>query len=288
MQSTPIAGLLFESFVEDNLRQNVVMTTTMTGSNQGGVLLSSSPNSSEEVDSTHATPATKLSSVTPKDGSDLFKIHGSGISRSKVPPAFQLSVNNHDFSKKPKENSSVLTATSQDPFVMSPLPSAISRSSTEMSKLSPVANAFTPLSQIHSGSNSSVGDPVSASGVLLSASTRGFRQSGFGLPHVSSQKFNSQLSPIGDRFNASNMPSGAQSPASDASLRSFDVYLQGETGSSGRAFSSNEGTSRSIVIQVPPKTDAKEVHCIFNVSPVIPTLMMDSELKRTSQSSLRR
>ena len=108
--------------------------------------ISASPNSSEEVDSHHDTPATKISPFSPEASRGSLKPVGIGFSRSKLPPQFLL--------HKPNgEASSPASLRPTDPFVSGSTLSGTTQASTDASKLSPNASAFTPTTLVGSGSS---------------------------------------------------------------------------------------------------------------------------------------
>lgn len=134
---------------------------------------STSPNSSEEVESHHATPATKLSPFSPDQISDEPKHISQGIVRTRVPPPFVLARDQSNFSPNGKSGNAIVPG-SQDPFLSIPYLSSNTQSSGDGSKLSPNALTFTPTSFIESvssnGNSSSSGFqyPLSApiSGII--------------------------------------------------------------------------------------------------------------------------
>lgn len=113
---------------------------------------SASPNSSEEIESHHATPATKLSPFSPDQISDEPKHISQGIVRTRVPPPFVLARDQSNFSPNGKSGNSLVPG-SQDPFLSVSYLSSNTQSSGDGSKLSPSALAFTPTSFIESASS---------------------------------------------------------------------------------------------------------------------------------------
>lgn len=114
-----------------------------------------SPNSSEELESGHATPATKTSLFSPQEVREILKPSNTGIVRSKVPPAFVLT----QAQPTPTQQLQVCTGqdgVTQDPFISRPTLSATTQSSTDTSKLSPIASTFTPQNLLASSTASSV------------------------------------------------------------------------------------------------------------------------------------
>ena len=120
---------------------------------------SASPNSSEEVESHHCTPATKLSPFSPDPVTEEPKHFNQGIVRARVPPPFVLARDQSNFGSNGKTENSVVPG-SQDPFLSVPNLSSKTQSSSDRSKLSPNASTFTPTSlieSISSNDNSSSG-----------------------------------------------------------------------------------------------------------------------------------
>ena len=107
--------------------------------------ISASPNSSEEVESHQDTPATKISPFSPGSNVGQLKSVGSGFSRAKLPPQFLL------FNPDGEMGSSA-SLRPQDPFVSAPNLSGTTQASTDISKLSPIASAFTPTTLVEGAS----------------------------------------------------------------------------------------------------------------------------------------
>lgn len=137
--------------------------------------ISASPNSSEEVESHHGTPATKLSPFSPDEIREDPKVIGQGIVRSKVPPAFVLTLAQSNFNSHGKVGNAAISG-SQDPFISAPTLTSTTRSSNDASKLSPNASAFTPTSLVESVSSNSTSFAFEAP---LSAPICGNRLSNF-------------------------------------------------------------------------------------------------------------
>ena len=218
--------------------------------------IAASPNSSEEVESHHGTPATKLSPFSPENVHDL-KAGGHGIARSNVPPAFNLVRTNTNFSPKGKAGKTTSLG-AHDPFVSAPALPASTRTSSDASKLSPTALNFTPASR--HGLSSGHGVPVSAS----------IRQ------HIAAAPVLLALPPVLQTFpnhaTATNRmlsgPPGADmlSPGilSPSSMDGFGLRV-GEL--KNGQFSSDGGASRALMIsQITPGTSVKDIQAIFNVS----------------------
>ena len=215
--------------------------------------IAASPNSSEEVESYHGTPATKLSPFSPENVHHL-KAGGHGIARSNIPPAFNLFRTNTNFSPKGKAGKTTSLG-SQDPFVSAP---ASTRTSSDASKLSPIALKLTPA--LSHGLSSGHGVPVSAS----------IRQ------HIAAAPVLLALPPVLQTFPnhataANRMLFG--SPGADmlspgilppSSMDGFGLRV-GEL--KNGQFSSDGGVSRALMIsQITPGTSVKDIQAIFNVS----------------------
>lgn len=259
---------LLPSFIEHQHRPSScpclrpLKTAAMAGINDHhGV--SASPNSSEEIESHHGTPATKLSPFSPEETREGVKLSGHGIVRSKVPPAFVLTQAQSNFSPQSNAGTSSLFS-AQDPFISTSNFSSTTRSSTDASKLSPVASAFTPASLLGSLSSAALS---ATQGLPLSDPAYNDRKSGHAFLKAPTTPSTYHPRSIGSTF-----PSSTESP---------DVQLpltHGPTGSSlcnlgadaeplkhGR-FSSDDGTSRSLMItHVSPEISATEIDGLFNV-----------------------
>ena len=191
-----------------------------------------SPNSSEDVESHHATPATKLSAFSPDDTRD-FNTSGSRIVRV---PAYDLKITTA------KSNSCAKQATStslshHDPFVSaSPLESSTTKSSVESSKLSPIAAEFTPTTVFDSPL---AGDQKYGS---------------FGGTRVSKS---SAVGSLLDKKGMANpiLHSGSAAPSTVA--RPNPIVAE--------SFSTEERRSRSLMIQTGARVSPEQINEYFNV-----------------------
>lgn len=217
--------------------------------------IAASPNSSEEVESRHGTPATKFSPFSPENVHDL-KDGGHVIARSNVPPAFNLVRTNANFSPKGKVGK-ITSLSSQDPFVSAPALPVSTRTSSDASKLSPTALSFIPPSS--DGLSSGHGVPVSAS----------IRQRIAGAPILLELPPILQSSPnhataanrmLSGPLGADMLSPGIMSPSSmnRVGLRVGELK--------NGQFSSDGGVSRALMIsQITPGTSVKDIQAIFNV-----------------------
>lgn len=226
---------------------------------------SGSPISSEEIESHHGTPETKLSAFSPENFRTQPKAGGTyGAVRSNLPPAFSL---NHAQAKSsPKTKlSNINIFASQDPFVTNLSCASNGRGSNNHPKLSPVASSFTPhklqeqvlVSARPHGSNGSLLKSNSQVGIL-------------GLSHVAATPVLVTASANGD----SEKPPviiGSEVPAVTTSQPDFSVPLNCQTSAEGvfikiGRFSSDDETSRSLVIsQIPQTTSSKDIDGFFSV-----------------------
>lgn len=223
--------------------------------------ISGSSISSEEVESHHGTPETKLSAFSPEVFRTQPKVGAYGAVRSNLPPAFSLTHTQGKSSPKTKLSNLNIFG-SQDPFVTNLSCASNGRVSNNPPKLSPVASSFTPhQSQEHvpisarpHGSTVSLLKPNGQIGIL-------------GLSHVAAAPAAGIASTNGDSGNppvivASEVPALSASPPnfSKGNTSTEGVFIQ-----MGR-FSSDDETSRSLVIsQIPQTTSSKDIDGFFSV-----------------------
>ena len=214
--------------------------------------IAASPNSSEEVESHHGTPATKLSPFSPEYILEDLKAGGQGIVRPNVPPAFNLACDNTNFASKGKAgNTSSLS--SQDPFVSAPALTPTTRSSAGASKLSPTALNFTPATSTCLPSGH--GFPASVSS----------RQGGVAATVLLALPPGSQTSP-NHTIASGRILSGHSSTDKLSPGKSTASSMNGYGLRHGQ-FSSDGRVSRSLMIsQITPETSVKDIQAIFNVS----------------------
>lgn len=226
---------------------------------------SGSPISSEEIESHHGTPETKLSTFSPEVFRTQPKVGAYGAVRSNpLPPAFSL---NHAQGKSsPKTKLSNLNIFgSHDPFVTNPSCVSNGRVSNNPPKLSPVASSFTPhkfqeqvsVNAKPHGSNVSVLKSNGKVGIL-------------GLSHVAATSAPGTASASGDSGKPPVIV-GSEVPALTTSQPDFSVPLNDHTSAEGPfikmgRFSSDDETSRSLVIsQIPQTTSSKDIDEFFSV-----------------------
>ena len=216
---------------------------------------SASPNSSEEIDSHHATPATKLSPFSPDQVPNEPKHISQGIVRTRVPPPFVLAHEQSNFSPNGKSGNAIVPG-SQDPFLSVPTLSSNTQSSGDGSKLSPNASAFTPTSLIESsssnGNSSSSGFQFPLSAPLCRI---GPRDLGFFSPKSRSNNLQHDLSGKNRILSGPNSSFGTP-------ITSVGSIELGQ-------FSTDVSKSRSLMAgPVTRATSAKEIEKLLGVSPL--------------------
>ena len=109
-----------------------------------------SPNSSEEIDSRHGTPATKISPFSPRNTHSTQKPIGFGNFRNKGPPAFILTASQSN-RQQDDQYAGIVPVNQFDPFIGTHLLTGTTQVMTDTSKLSPNACAFTPGTLVDDG-----------------------------------------------------------------------------------------------------------------------------------------
>ena len=225
---------------------------------------SSSPNSSEEMESPHGTPETKLSAFSPEDGQTQPKASEYGLVRSNLPPAFSLG--HHHARSSPRARLQNLTlSASQDPFVTNLSLEASSRGPNDAPKLSPVASSFTPFKYqghaltgtIPNNSKIAVQKSEAQTSTLYLGHTISMSSAVSPSINCGLEKHTSFVS---SQFPASTVtrPNSVVPSIGDGNVE-MDLIKIGQ-------FSSEGETSRSLVIsQIPRKTSVQDVDAFFSV-----------------------
>lgn len=226
---------------------------------------SASPNSSEEIESPHGTPATKLSPFSPDQVLEDLKQVNQGIVRARVPPSFVLARDQSNFGPKGKIGNSIASG-SQDPFLSVPNLSSNTQSSGDGSKLSPVASTFTPTSLIES---------ISSNGTS-SSSTFQYPLSapfcGTGAPSLDflspvSWSGNLQYGSTGKNCFLSGPNDTSDSPTSLPAVSSLGTLVKNVRSLKLGQFSTDILKSRSLMAgPVSKATSAKEIEKLLGVS----------------------
>ena len=223
-----------------------------------------SPHSSEEADSPHGTPETKLTAFSPEDV-HAEQTNTTGSARKPtLPPTFTL----HQLPVKANlydETIGRVVFGSNDPFVSTSTYSLNRRISGDTPKLSPTASSFTPLglakclsgtiearvvepsipTSTSTNSNSTVSYLTATSVPDTMSSSPQLKK------YLQSVAAEAGLSPIGKR------------PATAPSSPTKNL----EVSSTANQFSSDVSTSRSLIVtQIDRTTPAKELSDFFSVS----------------------
>ncbi|CAF9939273.1 MAG: hypothetical protein ALECFALPRED_008058 [Alectoria fallacina] len=228
-----------------------------------------SPNSSEEVESHHGTPATKLSPFSPDQVLEDLKHVNQGIVRARVPPPFVLARDQSNFGPNGKAGSSIAPG-SQDPFLSVPTLSSYTQSSGDGSKLSPNASTFTPTSLIESVSSN--GTPSSSTFQYpLSAPICGTGIQGLGLLSLMSPPNNLRYGPIGKKNVLSGPSDTTTSPTSLPAVSSFGSLVANVGSMKEGRFSTDVAKSRSLMAgPVTRATSAKEIENLLGHKVISP------------------
>ena len=219
--------------------------------------ISTSPNSSEEIDSHRGTPATKISAFSPEDNFESFKVASHGIVRSNVPPAFNLVHTNTNFSPNGKLGGTT-SLVSPDPFVSGSFSNPVTQPSTGVSKLSPGASNFTPASSIAFSSSNGHLIPIASHQINVSSPK---------YPVSPAAPSSSQNNLTATKCALSGPPGLGLRPTSiHAASTQYDASSVGG-GNIDRGFSSDEGLSRAIMLcNIPPTTSMSDIYGLFGVS----------------------
>ena len=226
-------------------------------------VISGSPNSSEEVESHHGTPATKLSAFSPDDVRTEQKPSMYAARHTNLPPPFTLRPVPVKSSPKGRGHISSVFYNS-DPFTTTSIAKSIAQSFLDAPKLSPIASTFTPI-----GLRGSLVDDVDVSMSTLHSPT--FKVDG------TSSIADSHITPLG-RSTATSQPelkkllysiaSNSQvSPTSQSPNSSFGSTSTGFGRMDFGQFSSDANLSRHLMIsQVARNTSVEDFDSLFNVS----------------------
>lgn len=225
---------------------------------------SASPNSSEEVESHHGTPATKLSPFSPDQVPEEAKHVHQGIVRTKVPPPFVLARDQSNFGPNGKAGNAIVPGL-QDPFLSVPRLSSNTQSSADGSKLSPNASTFTPTSLIESASSNGKSSS-SAFKYPLSAPIGGIGLQGLGFLSPTSRSYNVQHDLSGKNCFLSGPKSSFGGPITDVGSTKLGQF---STDAKLGQFSTDVPKSRALMAgPVSRATSAKEIEKLLGVSPV--------------------
>lgn len=221
---------------------------------------SGSTNSSEEIESQHGSPETKLTAFSPEDVRLKTRLAEYKTVRSNLPPAFALG----QPQDHPGSTNGVVNIDhfgSQDPFVTNS--GAVYRpcSPRPQPRLSPDASSFTPLESREWGSSS--GLKSNWESTITSPQYQG---------SISRTSYLPRTSTCGALANDGSpeqlrVPTMSKSLASQIGPVSQNTALKIEVVPVKMGFFSSDGeTSRSLIISdVSPRTSPKEVDEFFSV-----------------------
>lgn len=218
---------------------------------------SGSPNSSEDVESRHGTPETKLSVFTPEE----FRVHQKSslyaAARLNFPPPFALG-SPHGKQNSPLKMGKTISFGSQDPFVVDPNAVSTVQTIELPPKLSPTASSFTPL-KLEGGSP--------GRRILHDLPTQPHKTgSQSGTPNLSAYTAPSFF-PDSANLEKHHRPIAELAPTQAAPAPSSSQLSIEVVPPKFGLFSSDGGTSRSVMIsQVSRNTSTKEIQDFFSVS----------------------
>ena len=219
-----------------------------------------SPTSSEENDSQHATPATKLSAFSPDENNDYPGSGGRAIVRAKIPPSFDLAVSTTSLPAGTSLGQSVPFGY-PDPFISGSLGSTTTKSSADASKLSPAAITFTPTTSLSTGTD----QYNKANAASPFPENHGeSKDRALGTDSRAANRINS--SPQYDALLSTIRPSRRLSPQKTHLGASAPQPLARPSPTSFGLFTSEDGTSRSLMIQLGSPAVYEQLSKHFNVS----------------------
>lgn len=221
---------------------------------------SGSPNSSEEIESRHGSPETKLTAFSPEDVRLQPRVGEYKAVRSNLPPAFALG--------QPQDHSSSINGAGnidpfgcQDPFITNSSTVYRARSPRPQPRLSPGASSFTPLGPREYGSSPGLKSNWE-SGVTSPQCPGSFSKLGY-LPRISTYGAPTNDGNL-EQLRAPTMP---KSPTLQPGSMSQNTALKIEVVPVKIGYFSSDGeTSRSLIIgDISPRTSPKEVDEFFSV-----------------------
>lgn len=225
---------------------------------------SASPNSSEEIESHHGTPETKISSFSPEDFRNQSKTSAYGTVRANLPPSFSLGQSQDKSSPTAKLGNLALFG-SQDPFISISGCASVGRGGNDPPKLSPVASTFTPFKYQDPTPANTAPDALTIS-VPRANAYPGILKHGNALQTpasiAGSVTNESENHPM---MSNSELPMTATSQSTSSGTSSIPTSFEAELAKFGH-FSSDGETSRSLVLSHIPRTTAThDIDGFFNV-----------------------
>ena len=222
---------------------------------------SGSTNSSEEIESQHGTPETKLTAYSPEDIRLQPRLGEYKTVRTKLPPAFALG-QPQDHPGSTNGVGHINPFGCQDPFVTNSSTVYRPHSPRTQTRLSPGASSFTPLESREWGSSPGLKSNWE-SGVTNTQYQGSFSKIGY-LPRTTTCG-----APTNDGSPEQlRVPTMPKSPTSQLGPMPVNTPLKIEVVPVKIGhFSSDGETSRSLIISdVSPRTSPKELDEFFSVS----------------------
>lgn len=225
---------------------------------------SGSPNSSEEIESHHGTPETKISSFSPEDFRNKPKTNAYGTVRANLPPAFSLS-QSQDVSSPTSKLANLALFGSQDPFISISGVASAGRGGNDPPKLSPVASTFTPFKYQDSTPINAAPDVLTISVPRANAFPTIFKHGNATLTPASTTGSATNESEKHSMPSSSELPMTSSSQSTSSGSSSIPTSFEAEFTKFGH-FSSDGETSRSLVLsQIPRTTPTHDIDGFFNV-----------------------
>lgn len=224
---------------------------------------SGSPNSSEEIESHHGTPETKISSFSPEDFRNQPKTSAYGTVRANLPPAFSLS-QSQDMSSPTSKLGNLALFGSQDPFISISGCASAGRGGNDPPKLSPVASTFTPF-KYQDPTPANTADVLTISVPRANAFPTIFKHGGAVLTSASTAGSVTNESEKHSMPSNSEVPMTSSSQSTSSGSSSIPTSFEAEFTKFGH-FSSDGETSRSLVLShIPRTTPTHDIDGFFNV-----------------------
>lgn len=226
---------------------------------------SGSPNSSEEIESHHGTPETKISSFSPEDFRNQPKTNAYGTVRANLPPAFSL-VQSQDKSSPTSKLGNLGLFGSQDPFISISGCASAGRGGNDPPKLSPVASTFTPFKYQEPAAPANTAPDVLTISVPRANAFPSIFKNGNAAPTPASTAGSAtNESEKHSILSNSEVPMTSSSQSTSSGTSSIPTPFEAELTMFGH-FSSDGETSRSLVLShIPRTTPTHDIDGFFNV-----------------------
>lgn len=246
---------------------------------------SGSPNSSEEVESHHGTPETKISSFSPEDFRNQPKSNAYGTVRANLPPAFSLG-QSQDKSSPTAKLGNLAHFGSPDPFISISGCASAGRGGSDPPKLSPVASTFTPFKYQEPTPGNTAPDVLTISVPRANAFPSIFKNGNAAPTPASTAGSATNETETHSMLSNSMVPMTSSSQSTSSGTSTIPTPFENELTKFGH-FSSDGDTSRSLVLShIPRTTPTHDIDGFFNVGGF--SLMLFPSLTQYSQITLAR